>query len=87
MRLVVRLFVKSLKEQLREPLVLGGTLLMGAAFMVIFGLAMGKGLYTHRVAVLEHDQGLGAVELIRAIEEACYPDGTELFATRQLASA
>jgi ABC-2 type transport system permease protein len=86
MRLVVQLFIKSLKEQLREPLVLGGTLLMGAAFMVIFGLVMGKGLYTYPLAVLDHDRGPGSAELIRAIEQATYPDGGKLFAPRRVRS-
>lgn len=82
MKHVILLFIKSLKEQLREPLVLGGTLLMGAAFMVIFGLAMGEGLYVYRISILDHDRTQASGELIRAIEAAQYPDGGKLFAPR-----
>ncbi|MCU0661599.1 MAG: ABC transporter permease, partial [Myxococcota bacterium] len=79
MRHVPRLFLKSVKEQLREPLVLGGTVLMGAAFMVIFGLALGEGYYTYKVAVQDHDRSGASAELLAAIEAATYPDGGKLF--------
>jgi ABC-2 type transport system permease protein len=72
------LFAKSVREQVREPLVMAGVVLMGAAFMVIFGLAMGTSLYTYAIAV----RGGTGSKFVEALRNAGYPDGVRLFDVR-----
>jgi len=81
---VISVFLKSLREQFRAPLVLGIAVLTGSTFMVIFGLAMGNSFYTHAVVVIDHDQQPGSRTFIKHLSEARYEDGNRLFDVRQV---
>lgn len=78
---------KSVKEQVREPLMLGVTVTFGAVFMAIFGLAFGEGYSTYRVAIENLDaDGPAGVELVERLEAMTYDDGARLFIVERSAS-
>lgn len=87
---VLKLFLKSVREQLREPLMLGVTVTFGAVFMLIFGLAFGESYYTYRVAVLNRDRPVGSLnageEFIKKLENMAYDDGVRLFLVERVES-
>lgn len=82
----LRLFLKSVREQVREPLMLGVTVTFGAVFMLIFGLVFGEGSYTYRIAVQNLGAGPESEAFIDGLEKMTYEDGARLFTVERVDS-
>jgi len=82
------LFRKTVREQLREPLMLGVTVTFGAVFMLIFGLAFGESYFTYRLAVRNLDRPVGGLRagdaLLERLEAMSYDDGVRMFALERV---
>jgi len=68
-------FVKSLREQARDPWVLVLTLVSAPIFVLLYWLITGGGSTTYTVLVLDEDGGARAAEAISSIRRTAYPDG------------
>lgn len=80
---VYQLFIKSIKEQIRDWRTLSLSLLMPVVFMVIFGLAFGKGYYNYKIFVINKDSGSlnknYGNELIDRLIKGKYQDNSNIF--------
>jgi len=81
---VWKIFIKSLKEQVRDWRTLGSSFLLPPLFMVIFSMAFGAGYYTYKVFILNQDKGISQEEhysemLMQRMAQAKYEDGTQIF--------
>ncbi|MBN1430519.1 MAG: ABC transporter permease [Anaerolineae bacterium] len=87
-------FVKSLREQSRDLLVLGLTLVFAPLFVLIYWLWFPSGSTTYTVLVINKDQGVelddgttwsAADEAIQAIESVTYADGNPMLTVKPVA--
>lgn len=90
MRLWV-VFVKSVRELVRDPLVLSLTLVFAPCFVLVYALFFPSGSTTYTIIVLNQDAGAHSVqgvylhagdEVIAAINAVTYTDGKPLLKTR-----
>jgi uncharacterized phage infection (PIP) family protein YhgE len=88
---ILNLFIKSVKEQLREPLMLAVTVSFGAIFMLIFGLALGENYYTYKLAIINHDKPVAGINagdrFVKKLREISYEDGVKMFEVEMVDSA
>lgn len=77
-------FIKSLKEQVRDPIMLALTLIFAPLFVLLYWLWIPSGSTTYTVLVMNQDKGvqradgstwLAGVEAAQAIEDVTYADG------------
>lgn len=87
-------FVKSLREQSRDLLALGLTLIFAPLFVLIYWLWFPSGSTTYTVLVINQDQGVkladgttwsAANEAIQAIENVTYADGKPMLVVKPIA--
>lgn len=76
---VIQVYKKSVLEQIRDSKALLLTLLSPLVFIVIFGLAFGRGYYTYDVAVTNADDGALGQEFIQELTDSVYSNGNKVF--------
>ncbi len=83
-------FLKSLREMLRDKWMLGLTLVFAPFFVLLYWLFLGGGSTTYRVVVINQDGGAvradgselrGGDQVVRAIQDVTYADGSPLLKT------
>jgi ABC-2 type transport system permease protein len=72
---VLKIFLKSLKEQSRDLGVLSLSLLIGPSFVLLYWLMIPSGSTTYGVMVLNQDRGTAGAALIAEMETLAYASG------------
>jgi ABC-2 type transport system permease protein len=75
---VLKVFIKSLKEQARDWATLSLSLTLGPFFVLLYWLMIPSGSTTYDVIVLNQDTGTAGEEAIAVLEELAYPSGDPL---------
>ena len=75
---VLKIFLKSLKEQFRDIGTMSLTLLMGPTFVLIYWLMIPSGSTTYSVEVLNQDHGTAGAEAVAHMETRSYASGDPL---------
>jgi ABC-2 type transport system permease protein len=75
---VIKIFYKSLKEQIRDWITLSLSLSLGPFFVLLYWLMIPSGSTTYDVLVLNQDLGTAGAEAISVLEELAYPSGDPL---------
>jgi hypothetical protein len=75
---VLKVFYKSLKEQVRDWITLSLSLSLGPFFVLLYWLMIPSGSTTYDVLVLNQDLGTSGAEAITILEELAYPSGDPL---------
>jgi len=75
---VLKIFLKSLKEQFRDIGTMSLSLLMGPIFVLLYWLWIPSGSTTFGVMVLNQDQGSAGSEAIAVMEALSYASGDPL---------
>lgn len=86
----LRVFLKSLREQLREPLVLSLTLIFGPFFVLLYSLFFNGGSTSYQVILHSRDLGVlqdgvrtyASADLAEALAAVRYADGSPMLALR-----
>jgi ABC-2 type transport system permease protein len=86
-----KVFLKNLRELIRDPLILILTLVFAPCFVMVYAMFFPSGSTSYTVLVLNHDSGVvladgsdwkAGDEAIAAIGAVTYPDGKPLLRTR-----
>ena len=75
---ILKIFWKSLKEQVRDPVTLGLSLIIGPFFVLLYWLMIPSGSTTYGVLVQNLDTGPRGIEAITLLETLAYPSGDPL---------
>ena len=75
---ILKIFWKSLKEQARDPVTLGLSLIIGPFFVLLYWLMIPSGSTTYDVLVQNLDTGPQGREAITLLEALAYPSGDPL---------
>jgi ABC-2 type transport system permease protein len=75
---ILKIFRKSLKEQVRDPVTLGLSLIIGPFFVLLYWLMIPSGSTTYGVLVQNLDLGPQGKEAITLLETLAYPSGDPL---------
>jgi ABC-2 type transport system permease protein len=75
---ILKIFWKSLKEQARDPVTLGLSLIIGPFFVLLYWLMIPSGSTTYGVLVQNLDTGPRGGEAITLLETLAYPSGDPL---------
>ncbi len=75
---ILKIFWKSLKEQARDPVTLGLSLVIGPFFVLLYWLMIPSGSTTYGVLVQNLDTGPRGREAIALLETLAYPSGDPL---------
>jgi len=75
---ILKIFWKSLKEQSRDPVTLGLSLIIGPFFVLLYWLMIPSGSTTYDVLVQNLDTGPRGKEAITLLETLAYPSGDPL---------
>jgi len=75
---ILKIFWKSLKEQARDPVTLGLSLVIGPFFVLLYWLMIPSGSTTYGVLVQNLDTGPQGREAITLLETLAYPNGDPL---------
>ena len=75
---ILNIFWKSLKEQVRDPVTLGLSLIIGPFFVLLYWLMIPSGSTTYGVLVQNLDTGPRGIEAITLLETLAYPSGDPL---------
>ena len=75
---VLKIFLKSLKEQSRDLGTLSLSLLIGPSFVLLYWLMIPSGSTTYGVMVLNQDRGIAGAALIAEMETLAYASGDPL---------
>ncbi len=75
---ILKIFWKSLKEQARDPVTLGLSLIIGPFFVLLYWLMIPSGSTTYGVLVQNLDLGPQGKEAITLLETLAYPSGDPL---------
>jgi len=75
---ILKIFWKSLKEQARDPVTLGLSLIIGPFFVLLYWLMIPSGSTTYDVLVQNLDTGPQGKEAITLLEALAYPSGDPL---------
>ena len=75
---ILKIFWKSLKEQARDPVTLGLSLIIGPFFVLLYWLMIPSGSTTYDVLVQNLDTGPQGREAITLLEALTYPSGDPL---------
>ena len=75
---ILKIFWKSLKEQIRDPVTLGLSLVVGPFFVLLYWLMIPSGSTTYGVLVQNLDTGPRGKEAITLLETLAYPSGDPL---------
>jgi len=75
---ILKIFWKSLKEQARDPVTLGLSLIIGPFFVLLYWLMIPSGSTTYDVLVQNLDTGPQGREAITLLERLAYPSGDPL---------
>ena len=75
---ILKFFWKSLKEQVRDPVTLGLSLIIGPFFVLLYWLMIPSGSTTYGVLVQNLDTGPRGIEAITLLETLAYPSGDPL---------
>ena len=75
---ILKIFWKSLKEQVRDPVTLGLSLIIGPFFVLLYWLMIPSGSTTYGVLVQNLDLGPQGKEAITLLETLAYPSGDPL---------
>lgn len=75
---ILQIFWKSLKEQARDPVTLGLSLVIGPFFVLLYWLMIPSGSTTYGVLVQNLDTGPQGREAIALLETLAYPSGDPL---------
>ncbi len=75
---ILKIFWKSLKEQARDPVTLGLSLIIGPFFVLLYWLMIPSGSTTYGVLVQNLDTGPQGKEAITLLETLAYPSGDPL---------
>ncbi|NOQ38686.1 MAG: ABC transporter permease [Anaerolineales bacterium] len=75
---ILKIFWKSLKEQVRDPVTLGLSLIIGHFFVLLYWLMIPSGSTTYGVLVQNLDLGPQGKEAITLLETLAYPSGDPL---------
>ena len=75
---ILKIFWKSLKEQVRDPVTLGLSLVIGPFFVLLYWLMIPSGSTTYGVLVQNLDTGPRGREAITLLETLAYPSGDPL---------
>lgn len=75
---ILKIFWKSLKEQARDPVTLGLSLVIGPFFVLLYWLMIPSGSTTYGVLVQNLDTGPRGGEAIALLETLAYPSGDPL---------
>lgn len=75
---ILKIFLKSLKEQARDPVTMGLSLLIGPFFVLLYWLMIPSGSTTYGVLVQNLDTGPQGREAIALLERLTYPSGDPL---------
>jgi ABC-2 type transport system permease protein len=75
---ILKIFRKSLKEQVRDPVTLGLSLIIGPFFVLLYWLMIPSGSTTYDVLVQNLDTGPQGREAITLLETLAYPSGDPL---------
>ena len=75
---VLKVFIKSLKEQSRDISTFFLSLTLGPFFVLLYWLMIPSGSTTFHVMVLNQDSGTAGAEVISILEQLSYPSGDPL---------
>jgi len=75
---ILKIFWKSLREQARDPVTLGLSLVIGPFFVLLYWLMIPSGSTTYGVLVQNLDTGPQGREAITLLETLAYPSGDPL---------
>jgi ABC-2 type transport system permease protein len=75
---ILKIFLKSLKEQARDSVTLGLSLIIGSFFVLLYWLMIPSGSTTYGVMVQNLDTGPRGKEAINLLETLAYPSGDPL---------
>ena len=75
---ILKIFWKSLREQARDPVTLGLSLIIGPFFVLLYWLMIPSGSTTYDVLVQNLDTGPRGKEAITLLETLAYPSGDPL---------
>jgi ABC-2 type transport system permease protein len=75
---ILKIFWKSLKEQVRDPVTLGLSLIIGPFFVLLYWLMIPSGSTTYGVLVQNLDLGPQGKEAITLLDTLAYPSGDPL---------
>lgn len=75
---ILKIFWKSLKEQARDSVTLGLSLIIGSFFVLLYWLMIPSGSTTYGVMVQNLDRGPRGMEAINLLETLAYPSGDPL---------
>ena len=75
---ILKIFWKSLREQARDPVTLGLSLIIGPFFVLLYWLMIPSGSTTYDVLVQNLDTGPRGREAITLLETLAYPSGDPL---------
>jgi ABC-2 type transport system permease protein len=89
------IFIKSWREMLRDPWVLGLSLAFAPFFVLLYWLFTQGGSTSYTILVIDHDQGAlkvgqswrAADEVLQAIDTVTYADGKPLLRARRVTDA
>ena len=77
---ILKIFIKSLREQAREWSTMSLSLIIGPFFVLLYWLMIPSGSTTYGVLVLNEDRGASGAEAIAVLEELAYASGDPLLA-------
>ena len=75
---ILRISGKNIKEQIRDIVTLGLSLVIGPFFVLLYWLMIPSGSTTYAVMVQNLDQGLQGISVINLLEDLTYPSGDPL---------
>jgi ABC-2 type transport system permease protein len=82
---VLKIFLKSLKEQFRDLGTMSLSLLIGPSFVLLYWLMIPSGSTTYGVLVLDQDRGIAGAALIAEMESLAYASGDPLLDVSSIA--